>query len=229
MIIIKLEDLKLIKGYSKGFRFKETELGVFNTKETLPLVEKFKKTGRVLGLTNGAFSLIDIIHILLKEIGKGDVVCATWSAGIKDVNQVKWLLNENMVNSFILLTDRSYVTRQHKYAMAIVDLFGEENIRTSIMHAKFVLLKIGDRKISIRSSMNLNNNRTCELFEIEESAEIFDFLNDYVKSQFDYNIETADPNFKQINRNMKRYFEEKAEKEGVKTNNDIKETKKWYE
>lgn len=169
--------------YSKGFRFKETELGIFSGKSD-QAVSELQKDYRLIGLTRGQFSLVDLIHSVLKKTGKAKVICCTWSAGIKDANNVKWMLNSSLLDSFTLVTDHSFVTRQKKYAFAIEDLFGKENIRTSEVHAKFFLIHNDDWKISIRTSMNLNANRTCETFEIDENIDIFEFYHNFVKETF---------------------------------------------
>jgi len=166
-----------------NFRFKTAELGVFR-KSSDTAVEAFSKQCRIFGLTDGNFSLIDLIHSVLKKTGAAKVVVATWSAGIKDVHQVKWMMQTDLIRDFKLLTDHSYKTRQRKYAASIEDLFGLENIRTSEMHAKFVLIENEQYKVSIRSSMNLNANKTCELFEIDEGAEMYDFLMRFVLHTF---------------------------------------------
>jgi hypothetical protein len=164
----------------KNFRFKKADLGVFKSKNSDLAVKSFNKNCRILGLTRGNFSLIDLIYSVLKKVGKSKVICVTWSAGIKDVHNVKWMVDSSLIEKFTLITDHSYKTRQKKYAASIEKIFGEENIRTSEIHAKFVLIENNDYKICIRTSMNLNANKTCESFEIDESEEIYDFYNEFV-------------------------------------------------
>jgi hypothetical protein len=167
------------------FRFKKAEIGVFKDSNSDLALNSFEKGCRILGLTNGEFSLIDLIYSVIKKIGRSRVIVATWSAGIKDVHQVKWMLDSELITDFKILTDHSYKGRQAKYAASIEDLFGIENIRTSEMHAKFVLIQNENYKVSITSSMNLNANKTCELFEIEEGDQTFDFLMSYVLHTFE--------------------------------------------
>lgn len=168
-----------------GFRYKQSELGVFSAGADAP-VSKLEKNGRVIGLTMGQFSLIDLIHSILKKTGPAQVICSTWSAGIKDANQVKWLLDSNLITSFSLITDHSYATRQSKYSLTIEQVFGPENIRTSEIHAKFVLIKNAEWNIAIRTSMNLNANKTCETFEIDDSIEVYDFYMNFVNHVFGF-------------------------------------------
>ena len=166
------------------FRFKPAELGFFNTANSDTIFLNFKKRWRQIGLTRGNFSLIDLIHSALKKTGSAHVIVTTWSAGIKDVHQVKWMQNNDLIKTFCLITDHSYVTRKNKYMISIEELFGVENIRTSEIHAKFVLIHNENYKVCIRSSMNLNANKTCESFEIDESPQIFDFYMQFVEHTF---------------------------------------------
>lgn len=167
------------------FRFKKSEIGVFQQDAAKFALHGFEKDCHLMGLTMGQFSLIDMIHETLKLTGPADLYIATWSAGIKDAHQVKWMLDTDLIRGVRLLTDHSYVNRQSKYAMAIEELFGRENIRSSEMHAKFVIIKNEEYSVTILSSMNLNANRTCETFTIYENAEICQFYMDFVNHHFD--------------------------------------------
>jgi len=196
---------------TKNFRFKKAELGVFESKNAKLAVSGFANDCRIMGLTRGNFSLIDLIHAVLKKTGAAEVVCVTWSAGIKDVHNVKWMVDSSLIKKFTLITDHSYKTRQSKYAFAIEDLFGLENIRTSEIHAKFCLIHNDDFKVCIRTSMNLNANRTCESFELDEGEDIFDFYQSFVsfvnnnqKSGFVSSSET-------VNKTLDLFFGHKQE------------------
>ena len=167
-----------------NFRFKKAELGVFATKVSDDVLKNFSKDCRILGLTRGQFSLIDLLRSVLKKTGDAHVICTTWSAGIKDAHQVEWLMRDNKVKTFNLITDHSYSTRQRKYAVTIEELFGKENIRTSEIHAKFLLIHNEEYKVCIRTSMNLNANKTCENFELDEDEDIFNFYMDFVEGIF---------------------------------------------
>ena len=166
------------------FRYKKAEIGKFATKEVDVVLANFCNGARIMGLTRGEFSMIDLIHAVLKKTGSAHIICTTWSAGIKDVNQVRWMLDTDMIRTFKMITDHSFATRKGQYVASIVDLFGEENIRTSEIHAKFTLIHNENYKVCIRTSMNLNANRTCESFEIDEDDEVFNFYMDFVEHTF---------------------------------------------
>jgi hypothetical protein len=166
-----------------NFRFKKTEIGVFNHNAD-QVSEMIEPNCRIMGLTQGQFSLIDLIHSILKKIGPSDIICTTWSAGIKDAHQVKWMVDTDLINSFKIITDHSYATRQKIYAASLADLFGAENIRTSEIHAKFTLIQNEKYNIVIRTSMNLNANKTCENFEIDDDKAVYDFYNNFINNTF---------------------------------------------
>lgn len=164
----------------KKFTQKKAALGVFNDVVPNRISNQIEPNCRIMGLTRGQFSLIDLVYSVLKKIGPSDVYIVTWSAGIKDVNNVKWMMDSSLIKKVRLITDHSYKTRQKKYAQSIEELFGVENILTSEIHAKFVLITNDDYKITIRTSMNLNANKTCESFELDEGGEIFDFYYSFI-------------------------------------------------
>jgi len=190
-----------------NFRFKAAEIGVFNTKYSDDAVVGFDKGCNIIGLTMGRFSLIDLIRSTLEKTGTADVYIATWSAGIKDAHQVKWMVDSKLINKLCFLTDHSYVNRQKKYAASITELFGAENIRTSEMHAKFVVIKNADYNVTIISSMNLNANKTCETFTIHENKEVTDFYMGFVNHHFDNMQDGFERSSSIVNKCLKSFFE----------------------
>lgn len=185
---------------------KKATLNYMQNTSASQVARLIKKDCRLIALTRGQFSLIDLIYSILKQIGKSNVICATWSAGIKDANTVKWMLDSDLIQSFLLVTDHSYVTRQQKYALQLTELFGKDNIRTSEIHAKFVLISNSDFKVVIRTSMNLNANRTCESFEIDENTEIFNFYESFITETFGQMPAGFIPNSEVVNRALDRTF-----------------------
>ena len=139
---------------------------------------------RFYGLTNGLYSLISIIHAILKKTGKADLVISTWSAGFYDIHAMDELKTSGLINNMTIVIDRSYKTRQSQYSHKLEDIFGLENIRTTNTHAKFVLISNDKYNITVLSSMNLNENKRCESFQIEIEKSIYDLFYDFVKELF---------------------------------------------
>ena len=165
-----------------NFKFKQAEIGKFKTGGADEVSALLAKDCRIFGFTDGSFSLIDLIYSILQKTGPANVITATWSAGIKDAHQVKWMLDTNLIRSYKIITDYSYDVRQAKYALSLEQLFGKENIRTTRLHAKFTLIENENWKICIRTSMNLNANKTCESFDIDEGDHLYDFHMDFCRS-----------------------------------------------
>lgn len=201
-----------IKPEVKSFRFKKSELGIFNSLNSDMAVQTLKKDSRIMGLTRGCFSLIDLIHSVLKKTGPAHVICTTWSAGIKDVHQIEWMKDTELLKSFMLITDHSYVTRQQGYAASIEDIFGKENIRTSEVHAKFTLIYNEDWSIVIRTSMNLNANKTCENFEIDADQEIFDFYMNFISHTFGDMKPGFEKSSYKVNKSLDKFFSTNSKK-----------------
>ena len=211
---------KTNKTMSSNFRFKKAEIGVFKSENADVALNNFQHECRIIGLTNGNFSLIDLIHSVLKKTGRSRVVIGTWSAGIKDVHQIRWMMDTDLISDIKLLTDHSFKTRQKKYAASIEDLFGLDNIRTSEMHAKFVLIENKNYKVAIRSSMNLNANKTCELFEIDEGDEIYNFIMDFVLHTFENMEKGFIESSSKVNNVVKSFFNKQ---------NNIETKHNWWE
>lgn len=148
-------------------------------------IEGFSKNGRVCGLTNGAFSLVSLIEAVLNITGPAEIVISTWSGGFYDAGAINSLMACGKVLDAKLILDRSFkTTRGGKYVAYFQDIFKIENIRTTNMHAKFVLIKNEEWNVCIRSSMNLNENKRCENFDVDDNIDIYNLFNDFANDLF---------------------------------------------
>lgn len=148
------------------------------------LLDGFDNKTRIVGLTNGSFSLISLIHSILKKTGPADVTISTWSAGWYDVQVVKDLINSGLVKKFRLVIDRSFKTRQKEYAIGVEQIFKPEDIRTTNTHSKFVLIKNNDYSVCVLSSMNLNENKRSENFDINTDEDVYNLFSDFTEDLF---------------------------------------------
>lgn len=97
---------------------------------------------------------------------------------------LKSLMASGTVRDVRLILDRSFKTRQAGYSLYIQDVFKEENIRTTNTHAKFVLIKNDTYNVCIRSSMNLNENKRCENYDIDDDLDIYNLFNTFADDLF---------------------------------------------
>ena len=139
----------------------------------------------ILGITKGQFSLLDLIRATAKQTGPAALTVSTWSTGIRDVQNVNLLINKGIFTSVRLLIDRSFLSRQPKYAKEVIKVWGEENIRMTRNHAKFFLLKNKTWNICCRSSMNLNRNPRLEQFDIDDNLKLCEFFEKIIDDLFE--------------------------------------------
>lgn len=144
------------------------------------MLGEFPPGGRVVGLTKGQFSLGDLIRAVLAKIGPSDVVVSTWTTGLRDAEHARWLVDTKQMRSLRFLVDRSFVTRQPQYAQRMLHLFGANSIRIVNTHAKFVLLSNEDWHVVVLTSMNLNQNKRFETFDVCDDREMFGFFSGLV-------------------------------------------------
>lgn len=143
-------------------------------------IGQLSKGCRVIGITKGQFSLLDLIRACLTFTGPVHMVLSTWTTGIRDAENAGWLLEKGDLLSVEMLTDRSFQTRQPKYCRRVRQIFGDDSILVTRTHAKFALLYNDDWSLVIRSSMNLNRNPRFEQFDIDDDAEMLAYFQDFV-------------------------------------------------
>jgi len=139
-------------------------------------IGKLELGARVIGLTKGQFSLLDLLRAVLAQTGPAHVCVSTWTTGIRDAENAMFLLDGGQMLSFRLLTDRSFAARQAKYCARIRQIFGDNAIRATRTHAKFATIRNDTWSVCIRSSMNLNRNPRFEQFDLDDDPEICAFF-----------------------------------------------------
>lgn len=144
------------------------------------MIGQIAKGERLIGMTKGQFSLIDLIKAVLRSTGPASVTVSTWTTGIRDAAEASWLLESGQIRSFRLLTDRSFPQRQPRYAADLLRRFGRDVIVCTRTHAKFAIIRGDDLHVAVRSSMNLNRNPRFEQFDLDESPAICDWLDAHV-------------------------------------------------
>ena len=139
----------------------------------------------IFGVNKGQFSLVDIIAHCLEATGPASVICSTWTAAGADMGFAMAMISDGRITDLRFIVDFSFPTRQPEYCAALRERFGDRSIRLTKTHAKFVLIQNERWNIVIRSSMNLNENRRLESFEISDSIEMARFLQELVAELFD--------------------------------------------
>lgn len=136
------------------------------------------------GFNKGQFSFVDLIEAACAFTGPVHATIATWTAAVADMSRIDaWLKRQDLL-SVQWLVDYSFETRQPAFCAQLRETFGDECIRTTASHAKFVLLRNDGWSVVIQSSMNLNQNKRLENFWIADDAELFDAFGGLVAEVF---------------------------------------------
>lgn len=156
--------------------------------EAAELIGTISEGDEICGITNGQFSLVDILRHVLTQTGEADVVISTWTMGIYDAEKAYAFVNDRLIRSIRFILDPSMFSRKPEIASVLVQGFGKESFRPVNSHAKFCTVR-GDRMaVCIRSSMNLNANNRLESFDISACSEVtafFEGIADEIWSKFD--------------------------------------------
>ncbi|MCT0247668.1 hypothetical protein [Synechococcus sp. CS-205] len=141
------------------------------------IVKNLERDGMELfGLTRGQFSLSDLIEAVLDKIGPAEMEISTWTAAHADVERMMVLMESGKVTGCRWLVDQTFVRRVPELAARIRETFGDDSIRVTRTHAKFVTLRSEEWAVALRSSMNLNQNPRLESFQVAHDPELCDFL-----------------------------------------------------
>lgn len=138
----------------------------------------------IFGLTKGDFSMVDILRHIAKEIGPCRVDIGTWTAARSDIKQAENMIHDKNITEMRWLVDRSFPQRQGKYFASLLEKFGRDSVRLARFHAKFILLENEGFSVAVRTSMNLNENKRIEFYEISEGSPISGYLRDVVDYHF---------------------------------------------
>lgn len=147
-------------------------------------IGEITKGGDIFGLTKGDFSMVDILRHIARQIGPCRIDIGTWTAAAADIKQAETMLNDKNILRMRWLVDRSFPARQGKYFASLLEKFGQDSVRLARFHAKFILLENDDYTVAVRTSMNLNENKRIEFYEISEGSPISDYLREIVDYHF---------------------------------------------
>ena len=130
----------------------------------------------IFGFTKGQFSLINLIVEILRQTGPAHITISIWTVAPVEIHLILGFLRRGDLLSLRWIIDRSFAGRKPDYAMALLKFFGEDRIRVTRTHAKFVLFRNERWNLAIRTSMNLNRNLRFENFEISDCPTLAEYL-----------------------------------------------------
>lgn len=157
-----------------------------NRRRELRAVESFRSAAAcigpvaagmaVFGLTRGQFSMIDVLHHLLAEIGGGHVSVWTWAIAEYEVETLTGLMLRPDILSARLIVDQSADKRNPSIIEAWRRRWGADQVRILRNHAKIARVWNDRFRLLCRGSFNLNFNPRTEQFDIDEGSAAFDLV-----------------------------------------------------
>jgi hypothetical protein len=139
------------------------------------LIGQIRDGDEICGITNGQFSLVDILRHCLTQTGAAEVIVATWTMGVYDAQKAYDFTQDKLIKRMRFILDPSMFSRRPELASVLVKGFGPESFRAVNSHAKFCTVRGADLAIAIRSSMNLNENNRLESFDLSADDELTRF------------------------------------------------------
>jgi len=139
------------------------------------------KNCEIFGITKGDISIVNIIEEVVKQVGKCNVTVATWAAAGYDVGKLKALKDSDYINEINFILDYSAESKLGKDRFKAMREMFPNNVYLNKIHAKCILIKNDDWNIVIRTSMNLNENKRMENFEISDCEILYNYLNNIMQ------------------------------------------------
>lgn len=158
----------------------------FNGEGALAVLKSadFGRGMECFGLNKGQFSAIDLLDAILHFTGPARVVIATWTAAHADVRRAEQFIRTGRAASMLWLVDRSFQTRQPAYCALLRETFGDDVIRVTSSHAKFMLIEAGEWRVVVQTSMNLNQNARLESFWVADDSALYEAYSGVVAECF---------------------------------------------
>ena len=131
---------------------------------------------RVVGLTKGQFSLINLLEAILAKTGPASLWLSSWTAALRDSQQMALFLDSGRITDLRIYVDAAFPGANPEYCGAVQRVFGIGAIRKTRTHAKIALIRNDRWNLTICTSMNLNRNPRFEHFDVTDSAPLAEFM-----------------------------------------------------
>lgn len=129
-------------------------------------LQEFDKHRETVCYTFGQFSLVDVVAALLDRTGPARVDICVWAVGAADLQRTKRITAGGRATRLRWVLDQGFESRTPHYLEQMRAIYGDEQIRTIRAHAKFVLIANDEWNITVRTSMNLNQNTRFEHLDV---------------------------------------------------------------
>lgn len=165
-------------------KHRRTRRRFFNVAGAAEYIGKIERDTDIFGITKGQFGITDIIEHVLNQTGPAHIMISTWAAASADIRKQKEFLQNGKIKSIFFLIDRGFKNRQPENMAELEKLFCNDSYRFLSLHSKFVVIENDHWHVVIRTSMNLNENKRFENFEITEDEEFCEYFKKFFNHCF---------------------------------------------
>lgn len=162
---------------AKRFSSRIKNAGVTGDEASM-LISGLREEGdSVFGITRGQCSLVDFCIAAIDKVGApADVSFFTWVVAEYEMQYFQSLLDDGRITGFRLVCDHACLTHRPGFVESVLERFGPDAVRLSATHAKIGMVRGPGGDILIRGSMNLNQNRKLEQFDLSMSCDLCDWF-----------------------------------------------------
>ncbi len=155
------------------------------------LIEKeigpIPQEGRVYYLTDGTWSLFELIDYCLDQVGPSDLFITSFSISEESIRHLLYLKETGKILSLTGLFDPSLRKTKTPLLYFASEVF--DKMRFAPNHSKIILFANKTRGLSIIASANLGRNRRIETGVIDTDKKTFWFYENRLKAIFENAIE----------------------------------------
>jgi len=144
------------------------------------------------GLSDGTWSLVEGLRVLLERIGPARLVISTWTAARADLEQALRFLEDGRLVDLRLVIDGSFQSRKPEVCERARELFGPGAVRVWRSHCKFCILEAEEPPagtdwapaLLYLTSANLNPNPRLENWSLLSAVDVVAAYRDMIDGLF---------------------------------------------
>ena len=129
-------------------------------------------------VSGGLWSLVDIVHYVLKNIGAASLIGYSWSFTAPAAQKLIHLKTDGLITEMSFLLDHA-MSKWSKGAVSIIEPHCVK-VATTQIHAKGFVIWNDKWRVTCTSSMNFSNNPRIEAGILSTEADVFGFSQGWV-------------------------------------------------
>jgi len=136
------------------------------------LLDGLEPGGVALGLSDGRWSVIDMLAVLVEKLGRCALTINTWTISLPVLGRLWAMQQEGHLWQCRFALDRSYPRREPDCWKSLLAGWGPGAVRIANLHGKFCVLSGADGiDALLLGSANLNANRRIETWTVVYGGE----------------------------------------------------------